>query len=65
LRSVNIRTLDDSVVAIPNNLFLNDVSSSANFGVLDMQIDTDLYIGIYIGIDQDAHLARNLVRLVN
>jgi small-conductance mechanosensitive channel len=61
LRSVNLRTLDDSVVAIPNNLFLNDVSSSANFGVLDMQIDTDLYIGI----DQDAHLARNLVRLVN
>jgi hypothetical protein len=61
LRSVNLRTLDDSVVANPNNLFLNYVSSSANFGVLDMQIDTDLYIGI----DQDAHLARNLVRLVN
>jgi small-conductance mechanosensitive channel len=58
LRSVKLRTLDDSVVTIPNNLFLNDVSSSANFGVLDMQIDTDFYIGI----DQDAQLASALVR---
>ncbi|MDB4307847.1 mechanosensitive ion channel family protein [Gammaproteobacteria bacterium] len=58
LRSVKLRTLDDSVVTIPNNLFLNDVSSSANFGVLDMQIDTDFYIGM----DQDARLASALVR---
>jgi small-conductance mechanosensitive channel len=57
LRSVKLRTLDDSVVTIPNNLFLSEVSSSGNFGVLDMQIDTDFYIGI----DQDAKLARELV----
>ena len=58
LRSVKMRTLDDSVVTIPNNLLLNEVSSSANFGVLDMQIDNDFYIGL----DQDARLARELVR---
>ena len=58
LRSVRLRTLDDSVVTIPNNLLLNEVSSSANFGVLDMQIDTDFYIGV----DQDATLASALVR---
>jgi small-conductance mechanosensitive channel len=58
LRSVKLRTLDDSVVTIPNNMLLNEVSSSANFGVLDMQIDTDFYIGI----DQNADLARDLVR---
>jgi small-conductance mechanosensitive channel len=58
LRSVKLRTLDDSVVTIPNNLFLSEVSSSANFGVLDMQIDTDFFIGV----DQDAALARDLVR---
>jgi len=57
LRSVKLRTLDDSVVTIPNNLFLNEVSSSANFGVLDMQIDTDFFIGI----DQDAKRASELV----
>jgi small-conductance mechanosensitive channel len=57
LRSVKLRTLDDSVVTIPNNLLLNEVSSSANFGVLHMQIDTDFYIGL----DQDARLARELV----
>ncbi|ARN75744.1 mechanosensitive ion channel family protein [Oceanicoccus sagamiensis] len=58
LRSVKLRTLDDSIVTIPNNLFLNDVSSSANFGVLDMQIETDFYIGV----NEDAALARQLVR---
>jgi small-conductance mechanosensitive channel len=58
LRSVKLRTLDDSVVTIPNNLFFTELSSSANFGVLDMQIDTDFYIGI----DQDAALAAQLVR---
>ncbi len=58
LRSVKLRTLDDSIVTIPNNLFLNDVSSSANFGVLDMQIETDFYIGV----NEDAALARQLIR---
>jgi small-conductance mechanosensitive channel len=58
LRSVKLRTLDDSIVTIPNNMLLNEVSSSANFGILDMQIDTDFYIGL----DQDARLARVLVR---
>lgn len=57
LRSVRLRTLDDSVVTIPNNLLLNEVSSSSNFGVLDMQIDTDFFIGI----DQNARLAAKLV----
>jgi small-conductance mechanosensitive channel len=57
LRSVKLRTLDDSIVTIPNSLFLSDVSSSGNFGVLDMQIDVDFHIGI----DQDAALARELV----
>jgi small-conductance mechanosensitive channel len=57
LRSVKLRTLDDSIVTIPNSLFLSDVSSSGNFGVLDMQIDVDFHIGI----DQDASRARELV----
>jgi small-conductance mechanosensitive channel len=57
LRSVKLRTLDDSIVTIPNSLFLSDVSSSGNFGVLDMQIDVDFHIGI----DQDASKARDFV----
>jgi len=58
LRSVKLRTLDDSIVTIPNNVFLSQVSSSGNFGVLDMQIEIDFHIGI----DQDAAKARELVR---
>ncbi len=58
LRSVKLRTLDDSIVTIPNNMLLNEVSSSSNFGVLDMQIDTDFYIGL----NEDARFARELVR---
>ena len=58
LRSVKLRTLDDSTVTIPNNLFLSEVASSGNSGELDMQIVVDFYIGI----DQDLQRARELVR---
>ena len=57
LRSVKLRTLDDSIVTIPNNLLLNEISSSGNFGVLHMQIEVDFHIGV----DQDAVLARRVV----
>jgi small-conductance mechanosensitive channel len=56
LRSVRVRTLDDSVVTIPNNMFLTDVTTCGNYGVLHMQIDVDLHIGI----DQDVKLACEL-----
>lgn len=58
LRSVKLRTLDDSTVTIPNNLFLSEVVSSSNSGQLDMQIVVDFYIGL----DQDVHRARELIR---
>lgn len=58
LRSVKLRTLDDSTVTIPNNLFLNEVASSGNSGQLEMQTVVDFYIGV----DQDIQRARDLVR---
>lgn len=58
LRSVKLRTLDDSTVTIPNNLFLSEVASSANSGELAMQTVVDFYIGV----EQDIQLARDLVR---
>ena len=58
LRSIKLQTLDDSTVTIPNNLFLNSVTTCGNYGVLDMQIVVDFHIGL----DQDARLARDLVR---
>jgi small-conductance mechanosensitive channel len=60
LRSVKLQTLDDSTVTIPNNLFLTDITSSGNYGILHMQIVVDFYIGV----DQDVQLARDLVREV-
>jgi small-conductance mechanosensitive channel len=57
LRSVKLRTLDDSIVTIPNNMLLTEVSSSGNFGVREMQIMVDFHIGV----DQDASLTRQLV----
>lgn len=59
LRSVKLRTLDDSTVTIPNNLFLSDVTSSGNSGQLEMQTVVDFYIGL----DEDVHLARDLLRV--
>ncbi len=58
LRSVKLRTLDDCTVTIPNNLFLSEVTSSGNSGHLEMQTVVDFYIGL----EQDVHLARDLVR---
>ncbi len=58
LRSVKLQTLDDSTVTVPNNLFLTEITSCGNYGVLDMQIVVDFYIGV----DQDVQLAQDLVR---
>ena len=44
LRSVRLRTLDDSIVTIPNNRFLTEVVVSANAGELDMQVVIDFYV---------------------
>jgi len=57
LRSVKLRTLDDSTVTIPNNLFLSNVTASSNSGQLDMQTVVDFHIGV----DQDIQLARDLI----
>jgi small-conductance mechanosensitive channel len=59
LRSVKLRTLDDCTVTIPNNLFLSEVTSSGNSGHLEMQTVVDFYIGL----DQDVHQARDLIRV--
>ncbi len=58
LRSVKLQTLDDSTITIPNNMFLNAVTSCGNYGVLDMQIVIDFHIGL----DQNATLASDLIR---
>ena len=57
LRSVRINTLNDDVVTIPNNKFLNDITKSGNFGELDMHVGMDFYIGY----DQDVHLAKEII----
>ena len=58
LRSVRLQTLDDNTVTIPNNLFLSQLTSSGNYGALDMQVVVDFHIGL----DQDARKAQAIVR---
>jgi small-conductance mechanosensitive channel len=58
LRSVRLNTLDHNLVTIPNNKILTDVTSSGNYGTLEMQVPMDFYIGI----DQDVTLAVALIR---
>lgn len=52
LRSVQMNTLDDNIVTIPNNKFLSDITSSGNYGELDMQVVMDFYIAPDQDIDQ-------------
>lgn len=58
LRSVRMNTLDHNVITIPNNKVFTDVTSSSNYGALEMQVAMDFYIGV----DQDAKLAAELIR---
>lgn len=58
LRSVQMNTLDHNIITIPNNKILTDVTSSGNYGALEMQVAMDFYIGM----DQDAKLAASLIR---
>ncbi|MEO6599978.1 MAG: mechanosensitive ion channel domain-containing protein, partial [Polyangiaceae bacterium] len=58
LRSVRMNTLDHNIITIPNNKVFTDVTSSGNYGELEMQVAMDFYIGI----DQDAKLAAELIR---
>lgn len=60
LRSVKLQTLDDSTVTIPNNMFIGQITSCGNYGVVDMQIMVDFYIGL----DQDAVKAREIIQEV-
>ena len=57
LRSVRMRTLDDSIVTIPNSKFLTELTSSGNAGVLDMQVVIDFVIAS----DQDPETARTII----
>jgi small-conductance mechanosensitive channel len=58
LRSVRMNTLDHNLVTIPNNKVLTDVTSCGNYGQLEMQVPMDFYIGV----DQDVRLACELIR---
>ena len=58
LRSVRMNTLDHNLVTIPNNKILTDVTSSGNYGVLEMQVAMDFYVGV----EQDIERARELIR---
>lgn len=57
LRSVQLQTLDDNTVTIPNNKFLNEITSCGNYGALDMMVVMDFHIGA----DQDMLRARTIV----
>ncbi len=58
LRSVQMNTLDHNIVTIPNNKILTDVTSSGNYGSLEMQVPMDFFIGA----DQDVGKAVALVQ---
>lgn len=58
LRSVRMNTLDHNIITIPNNNVFTGVTSSGNYGELEMQVPMDFYIGV----DQDAVLAAEIIR---
>ncbi|HXI03172.1 MAG TPA: mechanosensitive ion channel domain-containing protein [Candidatus Saccharimonadales bacterium] len=57
LRSVRLKTLDDTMVTVPNSRFLTDVVASGNAGAVEMMIRMDFWIGV----DQDLPRAKRVV----
>lgn len=58
IRSVRMNTLDHNLITIPNNKVFTDVTSSGNYGALEMQVAMDFYIGI----EQDVPAAMDIIR---
>jgi len=58
LRKVQLNTLDDNLVTIPNSRFLTDVVASGNAGALDMMIVVDFHLAP----DADLDLAKSIVK---
>lgn len=58
VRSTRIRTLDDSIVTVPNSQFMNSPVTSANAGALDMQVE----VVLMVRIGSDLALVKRLVR---
>lgn len=57
LRTTRIVTLDDNLVSIPNNRFLNDTVASANAGALDQMC----VFNFYVGATEDFETAKRIV----
>ena len=57
LRAVRVVTLDDNVVTIPNNRFMNDVVASGNAGALDMMV----VMNFHLRLDADIVKARDIL----
>ena len=60
LRSVKVLTLDESVVTIPNNRFMNDIVSSSSAGQVDMMAVVD----IYVAVDRDLHKIKAILEKI-
>ncbi|HET8932782.1 MAG TPA: mechanosensitive ion channel domain-containing protein [Polyangiales bacterium] len=58
LRSVRMNTLEHNIITVPNNKIFTDVAISSTYGTLEMQVAMDFYIGV----DQDARLAAEIIR---
>ncbi len=58
LRSVRMNTLDHNMITIPNNRIFTDVPASGNYGLLEMQVPMDFFVGV----DQDVARASAIVR---
>jgi small-conductance mechanosensitive channel len=61
LRSVRIVTLDDNLVTIPNNKFMNDSVASGNAGELNMLVQMDFYVGLDSDVERAARIVEEIM----
>lgn len=62
LRSVKLLTLDESIVTIPNNRFINDVVSSSSAGQLGIMTTVDVHVSINENLDTAQGILEKIAR---
>ncbi len=62
LRSVKLLTLDESIVTIPNNRFINDVVSSSSAGQLGIMTTVDVHVSINENLDTAQGILEKVAR---
>jgi len=64
-RATRLLTLDQTLVTIPNHLFMEEATFCGNTGVLEMMVDMDFYVSLTVDLSLAKKLVEEAVKKTN